>query len=294
MNILLYNVIYTVYIFFLHGQNCVYKIYIIYMHTWWFIDFSYLWWYNSIVSWTHTNKRCYQYSIYSNSINQTYNILNNNCKTFYCVTLCHSSCCFISFYFTILHCSNFNCVADCDSQPTNICKLVASAGFARVMNIMNPWHVSTHETKIEELIPNNKTSTWSLNDKNMRSWLIITLMLGYKSNRFQEGLIKYINISRIHLLQPFNKKGSKCRGGKRQVLKLLMGMTWKRRFHVVSLGSTSQTPAKMYPNNTLKTNICDSRGKHESISFPFGVIDILECISKKKISKLNPNQSITK
>lgn len=229
-------------------------------------------------------------SIYSNSINQTYNILNNNCKTFYCVTLCHSSCCFISFYSTILHCSNFNCVADCDSQPTNICKLVASAGFARVMNIMNPWHVSTHETKIEELIPNNKTSTWSLNDKNMRSWLIITLMLGYKSNRFQEGLIKYINISRIHLLQPFNKKGSKCRGGKRQVLKLLMGMTWKRRFHVVSLGSTSQTPAKMYPNNTLKTNICDSRGKHESISFPFGVIDILECISKKRY----PNSTQTK
>lgn len=74
----------------------------------------------------------------------------------------------------------------------------------------------------------------------------------------------------------------------------IMGMTWKRRFHVVSLGSTSQTPAKMYPNNTLKTNICDSRGKHESICFPFGVIDILECISKTKISKLNPNQSITK
>ena len=52
-------------------------------------------------------------------------------------------------------------------------------------------------------------------------------MLEYKSNRFQEGLIK-IKISRIHLLQLFKKKRvQNTGGGNRQVLKLLMGMTWR-------------------------------------------------------------------
>ena len=127
--------------------------------------------------------------------------------------------------------------------------------------------------QIEELISaSNQTSTWSI--KNMRSWLFIILMLGYESNRFQEGLITYLKISKISTYSNCSKKRVQMPGGggNGRCWNYLWVWHGERRFHVVSLGSTSQAPAKIYPSNTLKTNICDSRVKHESISFPFGVI----------------------
>ena len=144
---------------------------------------------------------------------------------------------------------------------------------------MNLWHVSTHETKLRNWFPVPTRPLHGQSIINMRSWLIIifwlvvsthlknisqigsfpqvglkikhiwnhhlVLMLEYKSNRFQEGLIKYIKISRIHLLQLFKKKGSKIPGGE-------TGRCWnylwvwhgERRFHVVWLGSTSQNTCK--------------------------------------------------
>ena len=66
--------------------------------------------------------------------------------------------------------------------------------------------------QIEELISaSNQTSTWSI--KNMRSWLIIILMLGYESNRFQEGLITYLKISKISTYSNCSKKRVQMPGG---------------------------------------------------------------------------------